>query len=193
MNPPIANQTFNAVIQIIIAVSVLASIAAPFAGKGRFAAVLHILTGLPGDITKVSRGAIQLGTGVETVPTEVAPVAASRVPVPPLPILAALVALASLGIFGVELSACKTLPTPAAVSSTEQTIVNDVEDGLTYAQRGCVELQALLGSSDPAIVDKVCNIVESLAPNTARALEHHAQIIHAAATVRLAEQQKVKP
>ena len=56
MQPMIANPTFNALLQVLIAIGTVASILSPFVGNGKLFTALHYISAAGLDIAKVFKG-----------------------------------------------------------------------------------------------------------------------------------------
>lgn len=73
MQPVIANPTFNAILQILISLGMIASILSPFVGNGKLFTVLHYLSAAGFDIVKMVKGPTNLPESTPTLSDDAVP------------------------------------------------------------------------------------------------------------------------
>lgn len=133
MQPIIANQTFNAILQLVIAVGLFASVMAPLTVKWNWLhSLLTIFAGLGTDARKVATGAAMMMKGTSKAPAKIA----------------------TLALFLLAFVGCSNV--------TPKTVQTDVVSGLSFEQLACVLAQEELGASEPRVIAEACSITGDL-------------------------------
>lgn len=151
MNPLVANQTFNAILQIVTLLGLLASAASPLVkGLPTLYALLQRVAGAGFDLSKTF--------GATRVPTDAGPAPAPRKLPPSATIASSLMSVAISALFGVffALMTCGFLFAGASCSAAKPLLVN----ALSVEQIACV-LENESASEPPAIA-AVCSIPPEL-------------------------------
>jgi len=152
MQPLITNPTFNAVLQIVIAVGALASAASPLVkGVPWLYSFLQRLAGAGFDLSKV--------LGARRIPGPNGPTPTAPKPIEPIVTTLVALMLSMVASVGLTLFIMVTL-TSSACSLTPQQVKTVTAGALSVEQMACVLAQNL--DKEPAEIAAICSIPPEL-------------------------------